>query len=161
LGIAFIPIIDEDLESIPLFTEELSLAVPLGHPFAKRKEVEMKELKDTQTILLPESYFLRKLIDTYCLDIGLTLKPTLEMTTMESLTHMVAEGIGVTILPSPYLDSLKNNQIIKVNLVNPTPQREIGFIYRKEKFMCQATKSFISQVTDACNSVVETSKALQ
>ncbi|HLR52394.1 MAG TPA: LysR substrate-binding domain-containing protein [Candidatus Avamphibacillus sp.] len=160
LGIAFLPIIDEDLESIPLFTEELSLAVPLNHPFANRKEVEMEELKDAQMILLPESYFLRKLIDTYCLEIGLTLKPTLEMTTMESLIQMVSEGVGVTILPSPYLDSLKNNQIVKVNLANPTPQREIGFIYRKEKFMCQATKTFISQVTDASKSVTEVSQVL-
>src|SRR5699024_7757350 len=91
---------------------------------------------------------------------GLTLKPTLEMTTMESLIQMVSEGVGVTILPSPYLDSLKNNQIVKVNLANPTPQREIGFIYRKEKFMCQATKTFISQVTDAIKFVTEVSQVL-
>ncbi|PAV31662.1 LysR family transcriptional regulator [Virgibacillus profundi] len=146
LGIVFLPVDDEEIESIPLFTEELSLAVPLGHPLAEFKEIEMKKLEDTATILLPENYQLRKLIDKYCVELGITLKSTLEMTTMESLIQMVSEGIGVTILPEPYIDYLKSSQIAKVKLINPTPQRDIGFIYRKDKFMCATTKSFIDQL---------------
>lgn len=160
LGIAFLPIIDNDLESIPLFTEELSLAVPVDHPFSSRQAIDMRELDDVQTILLPESYFLRQLIDSYCLDIGLTLQPTLEMTTMESLTQMVTKGVGITILPSPYLDAIKNQGIVKVPLVNPTPQRDIGFIYRKEKFMCRATKSFISQVIETSQAITSIEEVL-
>lgn len=153
LGIAFIPMEDEEIESIPLFTEELSLAVPIDHFLAEKKEVDMKILENIPTILLPQRYFLRQLIDKYCLDLGITLKPTLEMTTMESLIHMVSEGIGVTILPTPYLDYLKHSQIASVKLINPTPQRDIGIIYRKDKFMCATTRTFIAQLTDISKSI--------
>lgn len=149
LGITFLPITNKDIESIPLFTEELSLAVPLGHPLSHVEEVEMSTLKDVPTIMLPKNYFLRQLVDTYYQEMGITLKPTLEMSTLESLIQMVSEGIGVTILPKLYLDFLKNNQIVKVKLVHPTPKRQIGLIYRKNKFMCVATKTFIFQVTKA------------
>jgi len=154
LGLTFLPIEDEELEAIPLLTEELSLVVPLGHPLAHLEEVELETIKEVSTILLPQNYFLRKLIDSYYIELGITLEPTLEITPIESLIQMVSEGIGVTILPAFYIDSLKSSQLVRVKLINPTPKRKIGFVYRKNKFMCTATKTFISQV-------VESSKIIQ
>ena len=148
LGITFLPAENKDIVAIPLYIEELSLAVPMDHPFANEQQIEMRALENEPTILLPKNYFLRQLIDSYCSEIGIALKPTLEMTTMESLTQMVSEGIGMTILPAPYLDYKNNNYIGNVKLINPTPKREIGLIYRKNKFMCTATKAFIDLVTE-------------
>ncbi|CAM4269917.1 LysR family transcriptional regulator [Bacillus manliponensis] len=148
LGIVFFPMKDEEFEETPLFTEELALAVPSNHPFANLKEVNMKAIENVPTVLLPKNYFLRNLIDKYCKELEISIKPTLEMTTMESLVHMVSEGIGVTILPAPYLDSLKNSDIVHVKLINPTPKRDIGIIYRKDKFMCAASRTFIAQLTE-------------
>ncbi|WP_461182271.1 LysR family transcriptional regulator [Virgibacillus kimchii] len=153
LGIAFLPVEEKEFDSTPLFTEELSLAVSSDHPLASQWEMDMKTLESTSTILLPESYYLRQLIDSYCKELGFTLKPILEMTTLESLIQMVSEGVGVTILPEPYLDSLNNPRITKVKLINPTPQREIGFIYRKNKFICATTQTFMGQIMKAIRHV--------
>lgn len=62
LGVSFLPIADEELVSIPLFTEELSMAVPLNHSLANEKAVDMAALEHVQTVLLPENYFLRSLL---------------------------------------------------------------------------------------------------
>jgi len=151
LGITFLPAKEEDFEAIPLFTEELSLAVPMDHSFAVREEIEMKELENTSTILPPKNYYLRQLIDHSALEAGIELNPILEISPLESIIPTVAQGLGAAILPAPYLDILGNNQIRKVKVLNPTPKREIGFLYRKNKYMCTTTKTFISQV-------IETSK---
>lgn len=151
IGIGFLPVKHEELDVIPLFTEELSLAAPLSHPFAKRTEIQLSELEQTKLILLPQHYVLRQLIDTYCADAGIMLCPTLEMSTMDALIQMVANEIGVTILPKPYLDAIQTNSCEIVKLTHPTPKREIGFIFRKDKFMCTATKSFIDKVTQTSN----------
>lgn len=148
LGIAFLPIEHEELESIPLLTEELALAVPVNHPLANRQEVELKEIANVSTVMLPQDFYLRNLIDTYFEIIDLKIKPTLEMSTLESLVQMIAEGVGVTILPAPYLDVIDNRHIKSVKLINPTPKREIGFVYRKNKFMCTATRKFMNQVIE-------------
>jgi len=148
LGITFLPVENEEMESIPLFTEELSLAVPITSSLATETEVGLETLKDVPIVLLPQNYFLRQLIEKYCNEIGFSPNPTLEMTTLESLMQMVAEGVGVTILPAPYLDYLSNDRIAHVKLCNPTPTRTIGFVYRKNKFMCTATRAFMQQVIE-------------
>lgn len=148
LGIAFLPTNDDDLEYIPLLTEELALAVPFDHPLAHVQEIEMKALEHVSMVLLPENFFLRNLVQTYGNELGISLQPILEIAPLESLIQMVTEGVGATILPVPYLNSLKNSNLIKVKLTHPTPKREIGFIYRKNKFMCTTTKSFISIVSE-------------
>lgn len=148
IGISFLPVKNEEIESIPLFTEELSLAVPSDHPLAMLEEINMSLLEDVPIVSLPKDYCLRRLIDKSCAEIGITLKPTLEMTTLDSVIQMVNEGIGVTILPKPYLDFMKNENVTTVKLINPTPKREVGFIYRKDKFMCHITKKFIHQIEE-------------
>src|SRR5690625_5031419 len=45
LGITYLPTANEEFETVPLFTEELVLAVPSGHPLAALNEVNMKTLE--------------------------------------------------------------------------------------------------------------------
>lgn len=153
LGVAFLPVDNEDIDAISLFTEELSLAVPVNHPLTRLKTVQMTSLVDESFILLPENYFLRQLIDQYFTDLDMSITPTLELTTMESIVQMVAEGIGVTILPKPYLDFLENDQLTTVQLIEPTPTREVGFVFRKDKFMCTTTRTFMEQVREKSLSI--------
>lgn len=158
LGIAFLPVEDTEIDAIPLMTEELSLAVPIDHPLAMTDAIEMKELDGMSMILLTEGYFLRKMIDDYFFDLGIHLKPALEMTTLESIIQMVSEKVGITMLPKPYMHYLNHEKVTQVKLMNPTPEREIGIIYRKDKFMCTATKTFIDQLTKTTSAVISPSE---
>lgn len=65
---------------------------------------------------------------------------------MESLIQMVSKGMGITVLPQPYIDFLQNKNIQAIKIENPTPIIEIGLIYRKDKYMCAATREFIEQL---------------
>src|SRR5699024_3961003 len=131
----------------------LSLAVPVNHPLTRLITVQMTSLVDESFILLPENYFLRQLIDQYFTDLDMSITPTLELTTMESIVQMVAEGIGVTILPKPYLDFLENDQLTTVQLIEPTPTRVVGFVFRKDKFMCTTKRTFMEQVREKSLSI--------
>ncbi len=37
---------------------------------------------------------------------------------MESLINMVGKGVGMTILPKPYLENLNNNKIRVIPIIN-------------------------------------------
>lgn len=147
-GIVSLPMDDEELESIPLFTEELALAVAAGHDLAKADSLSVAVLNETPAILLPENFYLRKLINGYCEEKGFRPRPIFEMSVLESLINMVAEGAGVTVLPRPYLEHLHNEKIRIVPLVDPTPTRDIGILFRRDKYMCAATREFIRLLTD-------------
>lgn len=99
LGIVFLPMEHEDLEAIPLYKEYLALAVSVDHPMAQTPFVTLDILKDTPSVLLPNTYFLRQVINEHCRSLAFTPQPVLEMTTMESIITMVGKGVGVTVLP--------------------------------------------------------------
>ncbi|MBO1580172.1 LysR family transcriptional regulator [Bacillus sp. XF8] len=146
IGIVFLPMNNNELETISLYKEDLALAVPNEHPLEVKDMVSLEVLRTTPSILLPESYFIRQLINKSCNELGFLPRPILEITTMESLINMVVKGIGITILPRPYLECLNNNKIRIIPILNSNLSREVGIIYRKDKYMSTATHIFVEQL---------------
>ncbi|KXJ39141.1 LysR family transcriptional regulator [Bacillus spizizenii] len=148
LGIVFLPMKGDELESISLSTEEMAFAVPKGHPLENQEMLDVEVLKTTPSILLPQQYFIRKLIDEACKDLGFFPKPIFEITTMQSLINMVIKGVGVTILPKPYLEYLNHPNIRIIPILKSNLSREIGVVYRKDKYLSAATHAFISALKE-------------
>lgn len=146
LGITFLPVEHEDLEAIPLYKEELAFAVPKDHILAKEASVSLQILKKTSSILLPETYFLRQVVNEQCRCLNFTPEPVLEMTTMDSILQMVSKGIGVTILPKAYLDYIDHPQIKTIPMQEPKITTQIGIVYRKNKHLCAASRVFMEQL---------------
>lgn len=148
LGIVFLGMKDQsdELETIPLYIEEMAFAVPKGHPLEDNESLSLEVLQTTPSILLPEDYYVRKLINKACHNLGFLPKPVFEITTMESLINMVGEGIGVTILPKPYLENLNNNKVKCIPILNFNLAQQVGVIYRRDKYMSAAARVFIEQL---------------
>jgi len=146
LGIVFLPMEHEDLESIPLYKDNLALAAPVDHPVAKEAFVTLNILRETPSVLLPAPYHLRQLINNQCRALDFTPQPVLEMTTMESIINMVSKGVGVTILPRAYLDYINNPEIATVPIQKPALTTQIGVVYRKNKYLCAASRVFMEQL---------------
>ncbi|ERI07391.1 LysR family transcriptional regulator [Aneurinibacillus aneurinilyticus] len=146
IGIVFLPMEDSELETISLYKEELALAVPNGHSLEGEDAVDLEVLRTTPSILLPETYFVRQLINKSCSNLGFLPQPIFEITTMESLINMVVKGVGVTILPKPYLECLNNNKIRVIPILNSNLVREVGIVYRKDKYMSAAIRIFIDEL---------------
>ncbi|PFW52691.1 LysR family transcriptional regulator [Bacillus cereus] len=146
IGITFLPVQDKEIVSIPLYKSELTLVVPTGHTLTERSHISIVELQDYPLILLPKNFFLTELITSHCHKFDFTPKPILEISTMESLIQMVSKGMGITVLPKPYIDFLQNTNIQALKIKDPTPTIDIGLIYRKDKYMCAATRAFIEQL---------------
>ncbi|MBS4207294.1 LysR substrate-binding domain-containing protein [Bacillus sp. FJAT-50079] len=145
-GIVFLPMEHDDLEAIPLYKEKLALAAPIDHPIAQKAFVTLHILKDTPSVLLPDTYFLRQVINEQCRSLTFTPQPVLEMTTMESIINMVSKGVGVTILPKAYLDYIDNTQIRTVPIQNPVITTQIGIVHRKNKYLSAASRVFMEQL---------------
>ncbi|PEJ21532.1 LysR family transcriptional regulator [Bacillus pseudomycoides] len=146
IGITFLPVQDKEIISIPLYQNELTLVVPTNHELTQHTTVTMGVLQKYPIILLPKNFFLTQLIRSHCQNFNFTPKPILEISTMESLIHMVSKGMGITVLPKPYIDFLQSNSIQAIKIKNHTATIEIGIIYRKDKYMCAATRMFIEQL---------------
>ncbi|WP_226003243.1 LysR family transcriptional regulator [Paenibacillus sp. BJ-4] len=146
LGIVYLPMKHEDMEMIPLYKQNLALAAPVDHPIAKERFVHLDVLKDVPSVLLSSTYYMRQLINEACRSFDFAPHPVLELSTMESIINMVNKGVGVTILPKAYLDYIAHKGIRTIPIQNPTLTTQIGIVYRKNKYLCAASRVFMEQL---------------
>src|SRR5699024_11728814 len=96
---------------IPLLKEDLAVAAPINHPIANESFVTLDILKKVPAILLPNTYFIRQLIDETCQSLNFTPEPVMEMTTMQSIINIVSNGFCITILSKTYYNNINDNKI--------------------------------------------------
>jgi DNA-binding transcriptional LysR family regulator len=81
-------------------TEPLVLAVPRGHPLARRKTITLPALRDEPMITLVAGSGLRAVLEQACRAAGLRPRIAAETGELSSLVELVAEGLGVAVLPA-------------------------------------------------------------
>lgn len=146
VGVVFLPPEDDDLVCIPLYTEELQLLVSDQLPIAQAASVSFMDLRQLPLLTLQSKYYVRQLFDQYCAKAGFTIQPILELSTLESLVEMAKHGVGGAILPKSYVSSLSDLSIRCLPIVDPVPQKTVGAVYRKEKYISTVMDTFLHQV---------------
>jgi len=146
LGIVYLPLNHEQLESTDLFEDELQLAVATGHPLAEADSIPLAELRAYPLAMLQPRFLVRQFFDKYCEQAGFHVKPILELSTLESLLQIAAAGVGAAVLPRSYLQTVSQPAIRKISLRDPAPTREIGLVYRKTSYLSAAMQTFITDL---------------
>lgn len=83
----------------PLFFEPFVLATPVGHPLAAKKPLRTSDLKAEDMVLLEDGHCLRdQALDT-CPSNRRGHVRQFHATSIETLRHLVASGLGYTLLP--------------------------------------------------------------
>lgn len=143
VGITIGPVVDERLTSISLSHEEFSLAVSVNDPLSKENFISLNKLHTKKMVMFPPDHQYRKLIDRFCTDNGFTLRPHMVTTTLSSLLQMVQSGVGICVLPRFLLDTLHHTDIKVVQLRDPTPSLDVCLIYRSDRYVGYAMRTFI------------------
>ena len=97
-AVSFVPR-EAQLQATEILKDELALVVPLKHPLAKRREVNIEDLgKETFVGHIVESPYRRRVIELFARH-QTTLNMPIEMPTIESIKRFVQMGMGVAIVP--------------------------------------------------------------
>jgi len=133
VGILALPIPEEGLRTVPLFTEDFLLAVPDAHVLAQAPEpVDPKELDGRSVLLLEDGHCLRDQALEVCSRVGATERGGFRATSLETLRQMVGAGVGVTLLPElavrPPVASPEGITLLR--LADPVPNRRIAMVWR-------------------------------
>lgn len=145
LLILALPVEGNDFAEIPLFDEPFQLAVPLEHRLAKFDQIKMAHLQGEQLMLLGEGHCLRDHALDVCGAVGATQDNHFHATSLETLRHMVGEGMGITLMPELAVRVTNIGQGIRyLPFCDPLPTRHIGMLYRQSSHR-QACFSAIAQ----------------
>lgn len=95
-----LPYATGDLETLPLWDEDVVVAAPAGHPFAALDRVPEEALAGETVLMLEDGHCLREHSLQAC---SLTRRPganeSFQATSLNTLVQMVGNGLGVTLLP--------------------------------------------------------------
>lgn len=135
---------EKDLVFSGLLTDRLVILMPLNHPLEKCQEVEWGSLVDTEIIAMTRDTSVRHLTEQAFAKIGKTLQPSYEASYMSTAISMVEAGLGITVLPSLALSTLRMPNVQVRPLINPIVRREVGVIHKKNKIFSPATQAFLN-----------------
>src|ERR1700741_996033 len=99
------PFPDPGLAVAPLYDEPFLVAVPKTHPLAKRKRISAEELKKETMLLLGTGHCFRDHVLEVCPEYARFssdaegIRKSFEGSSLETIKHMVAAGMGVTLVP--------------------------------------------------------------
>lgn len=126
------------LDIAPLYDEEFVVALPRDHPWAERKEIPSKDLHQETMLLLGIGHCFRDHVMEVCPEAARYaqnsegIQRTVEGSSLETIRHMVASGLGVTVLPrlavsGPAADPL----LVILPFEAPVPSRRVVLAWRK------------------------------
>ena len=99
------PIPDSSLAIAPLYDEPFVAAVPSSHAWAARSSIRAEELKAETMLLLGNGHCFRDHVLEVCPEFARFsstadgIRKSFEGSSLETIKHMVAAGMGITLLP--------------------------------------------------------------
>ncbi len=103
-----LPFQEADVLTLPLYDEPFYVLMPAGHPWTKKETIDSEMLNDKSLLLLGEGHCFRDQVLEACPTTRKGEAPshtTVESSSLETIRHMVASGLGVSILPLSAVDS--------------------------------------------------------
>ena len=99
------PFPDTGLAIAPLYEEPFMAAVPMAHPLAQQTSVTAEQLKNETMLLLGTGHCFRDHVLEVCPEFARFsshaegIRKSFEGSSLETIRHMVAAGMGVTLVP--------------------------------------------------------------
>ena len=132
-----------NIRTYPILTENFALVVPHGHPLLKKKKLNLSELKEESFILFSKQYSSSyyDLVMSIFRDHQFEPKVALRTVNALSIFNLVAQGLGVAIIPS----SLKKGYDSNVAFIelNHIPQRTTLYLAWNEQNINSGIQSVI------------------
>ena len=125
------------LETQALYDEDFIVAVPRGHPWSRRASVTSLDLKEETMLLLGVGHCFRDQVLEVCPEAArfsahsAGIQRTVEGSSLETIRHMVAEGLGITVLPRMSVTSDDDPLLRFIPFRKPAPNRRVVLAWRK------------------------------
>jgi LysR family hydrogen peroxide-inducible transcriptional activator len=144
IGLLALPIHEPELETELLFEEEFLLAVPNSHTLAKRKIIKDADLDNLSLLLLEDGHCLRGQALEVCRRVNATESKSFQATSLETLRHMVASDVGITLMPK--LSCRSNDGVSYIPFNAPKPMRTVGLVWRTSSARAPLLKALTQEL---------------
>ena len=129
-----LPFTEPDVVTCPLYEETFVVVLPKSHELAKQADIDPEQLIDADLLMLGEGHCFRDQVFEHCPALHRKqhsrVGSVLEGSSLETLKHMVASGLGVTVLPESALGNMDDNLLATRPFREPVPFRTVALAWR-------------------------------
>jgi LysR family hydrogen peroxide-inducible transcriptional activator len=160
VAIMALPFPETGLMLRPLYDEPFVVALPSGHAWEHRPKIDPDDLKQETMLLLGSGHCFRDHVLGVCPELmrfsqnADGIQKTFEGSSLETIRHMVASGVGITVLPrmsvqevKPQAGGIDSGLLSYVAFDEPVPDRRVVLAWRKSFTRMPA----IDAICDAIN----------
>ncbi len=141
------PIQDERLELRVLFSEELLLALPPGHPLTRKRTVAVADLERERLIVMKEGHCLGDQVLGFCDRRHVTPRISFRSAQLETVQALVNAGWGISLIPAMAAQSDREDLPEYRSLQPPKPERKIVAVWPKQRPPGRAANEFLKIVS--------------
>ncbi|MFD2230828.1 hydrogen peroxide-inducible genes activator [Alkalimarinus sediminis] len=138
-----LPFEEPEVVTLPLYDEPFVVLLPKGHPLTEFDELSSKQLLSDNLLLLGPGNCFRDQVLESCPELMNAVnlssqandgaqKLITEGSSIETIRHMVASGLGITVLPvsAAAVDRYGSDMLETRPFVAPVPYRTVGLAWR-------------------------------
>jgi LysR family hydrogen peroxide-inducible transcriptional activator len=113
------------------------VAVPALHPLAQRSQISAAELKQETMLLLGTGHCFRDHVLEVCPEYARFssdaegIKKSFEGSSLETIKHMVASGMGITVVPRLSVPDEEQPNLRFIPFETPVPTRRVVLAWRR------------------------------
>ena len=152
-----LPFEEPGVVTLPLYDEPFMVMVPAKHAWAKRKSIATDDLSTETVLLLGAGHCFRDQVVAACPScVGPPaaeggLQKAVEGSSIETIRHMVASGMGVTVLPCTAASGPGHyaSKLTEIRPFTAPPQRRVALAWRVSFPRPQAIEA-LRQAIRAC-----------
>ena len=157
-AIVALPLPENGFMTLPVYNEPFVVAVPKQHAWIHRAGIDAGELKTETMLLLGNGHCFRDQVLEVCPEMARFatsddgIARTFEGSSLETIRHMVASGIGITVLPKASAPNATSadGMLHYLPFNEPVPSRQVAIVWRKS-FTRLAAITALQQVILNCD----------
>jgi len=137
-------LVGDQVEAIPWLTDQIVLVVPTDHKLARKKVVGTDDLRKERFIVREAGSATHAATINHLDKIGLQIESLIRMENPESVKKAVQSGLGIAFISKFAVEAeLKAGTLVTVRIRHFDIKRELKIVYRKDKHLGRAAKTFI------------------
>lgn len=144
-----LPIEDARLQVNDLFSEELLLALPPGHPLTRKRAINARDLADERLIVMKEGNCLGDQVLRFCDRRDLHPHISFRSAQLETIQSLVRAGLGISLIPAMATRAARGDLPEYRSMVAPSPSRKIVTVWPKQRPPGRAADEFLKLVQAA------------
>lgn len=139
VAVLALPINESGFVIQPLYDEPFMVALPKTHRWANQAAICSDDLRSENMLLLGTGHCFRDQVLGVCPELSRFsqssegIQRTFEGSSLETIRHMVASGVGITVLPSSSVPNPvpKESRLTYIPLADDDTRRTVALVWRK------------------------------